>query len=51
MGFGHRVYKVYDPRAKILKGYAKDLANRSGNSELFETAEEVEKVMISKLGT
>lgn len=51
MGFGHRVYKVYDPRAKILKGYAKNLAVQSGNSELFETAEEVEKVMMSKLGT
>jgi citrate synthase len=51
MGFGHRVYKVYDPRAKILKEYAKKLAVETGNSELFETAEEVETVMIKKLGT
>jgi citrate synthase len=51
MGFGHRVYKVYDPRAKILKGYAKKLAEDKGHTELFETAEEVEKVMINKLGT
>ncbi|MCL4451118.1 MAG: citrate synthase/methylcitrate synthase [Candidatus Thermoplasmatota archaeon] len=51
MGFGHRVYKVYDPRAKILKEYAKKLAEETGHSELFETAEEVERVMINKLGT
>ena len=51
MGFGHRVYKVYDPRAKILKVYAKELAGKTGHKELFETAEEVEKVMVSKLGS
>ena len=51
MGFGHRVYKVYDPRAKILKVYAKQLAEKTGHKELFETAEEVEKVMVSKLGS
>ncbi len=50
MGFGHRVYKVYDPRAKVLREYAKQLSMQSGHEELFETAEEVERVMVKKLG-
>ncbi len=50
MGFGHRVYKVYDPRATILKEYARDLAKSMGNDVLFDTAEEMEKVMVSKMG-
>jgi citrate synthase len=43
-GFGHRVYKAMDPRAKILKRYAEKLAAKSG-SAYFETAIEVEKVV------
>ncbi len=49
MGFGHRVYKVYDPRAKILKRYAEYFAERSGN-ENFKTAEMIEELMINKYG-
>lgn len=51
MGFGHRVYKVYDPRAKILKEYAKYVAEKNNKPELFETAEKIEEVMINKLGS
>ena len=50
MGFGHRVYKVYDPRARILKEYARDLSKATGHERTFWTAEEVEKVMVEKLG-
>lgn len=50
MGFGHRVYKVYDPRAKILKEYAKYVAEKNNSQELFETAQRIEEVMIEKLG-
>ncbi|MCL5794689.1 MAG: citrate/2-methylcitrate synthase [Candidatus Thermoplasmatota archaeon] len=50
MGFGHRVYKVYDPRARILKKYAESVTRRNGKEDLFRTAEQMEKVMISKLG-
>lgn len=50
MGFGHRVYKVYDPRAKILKEYAKYVAEKNNKPELFQTADKIEEVMISKLG-
>lgn len=44
-GFGHRVYKAMDPRAKILKKYAEELAAK-GNSPQFATAVEVEKVVL-----
>lgn len=43
-GFGHRVYKSMDPRAKILKRYAEQLSKKSGTPH-FEIAVEVEKVM------
>ena len=51
MGFGHRVYKAYDPRARILKKYARMLAKETGQEDLFNTAVEVERVMIEILGT
>lgn len=39
MGFGHRVYKNYDPRARIIKGYAHDiLAKLGGNNEMLDLA-------------
>lgn len=44
MGFGHRIYKVKDPRAIILQRLAKDLFARGGPSALYEIAEEVERV-------
>ncbi|KAG2385734.1 hypothetical protein C9374_002883 [Naegleria lovaniensis] len=43
MGFGHRVYKNYDPRAKILKGVAKEVFEICGKSELWAIAEELER--------
>ncbi|MHC5109500.1 MAG: citrate synthase [Planctomycetota bacterium] len=43
-GFGHRVYKTLDPRAKILKVHAQKLAQKSGNP-LYDVAVEVEKVV------
>ena len=52
MGFGHRVYKTYDPRARILKSYAKLLAEKKGGEikKLYEIAEKVEEVGIRYLG-
>lgn len=44
MGFGHRIYKVKDPRAIILQRLAKDLFARCGPSAIYEIAEEVERV-------
>jgi citrate synthase len=45
MGFGHRVYKAYDPRATYLKTLAKQLASDTGNTDLYEKSSRVEDVM------
>ena len=44
MGFGHRVYKVKDPRATILQGLCDRLFRECGASPLYEVALEVERV-------
>jgi citrate synthase len=43
MGFGHRVYKNYDPRARIIKKYLDDVFEVRGKSPLLEIATELEK--------
>jgi len=43
-GFGHAVYTLSDPRAVILKKKAKELAEESGNSEIFQLYDRVEKI-------
>ena len=50
MGFGHRVYKVKDPRAKILQTLAQELFKETGYDSYYEIAVEVEKVVEGKLG-
>jgi citrate synthase len=51
-GFGHRVYKRYDPRARILGPIAKHMTGRNdGAQRLLETAQELEKVVIGDLGS
>lgn len=44
-GFGHRVYKAYDPRATHLKVLAKQLAQDTGNIALYDKSSRIEKVM------
>jgi citrate synthase len=51
MGFGHRVYKVKDPRATILQRLAEQLFEKFGYDKYYEIALEVEKVMAEKVGT
>ncbi len=47
MGFGHRVYKNYDPRAKILKKACEDVIQRTGmSSNLLEIAMKLEEVAL-----
>src|SRR4051812_10768329 len=46
MGFGHRVYKNYDPRAKIIKTAADDVFEVTGINPLLEIALELEKVAL-----
>jgi citrate synthase len=43
MGFGHRVYKNYDPRARIIRKYLDDVFEVRGKSPLLEVATELEK--------
>ena len=43
MGFGHRVYKNYDPRARIIKKYLDDVFEVRGKSPLLDVATELEK--------
>jgi citrate synthase len=50
MGFGHRVYKVKDPRATILQGLAEQLFEKFGYDEYYEIALEMERVVSEKLG-
>ncbi len=43
MGFGHRVYKNYDPRARIIRKYLDDVFEVRGKSPLLRVATELEK--------
>ena len=49
MGFGHRVYKVKDPRAVILQQLAQKLFAHCGKSSLYTLAEETERVALELL--
>lgn len=50
MGFGHRVYKVKDPRATILQGLAEQLFEKFGQDEYYAIALEMEQVVSERLG-
>ncbi len=47
MGFGHRVYKNYDPRAKIIKQTAYDVFEVTGKNPLLDIALKLEEVALS----
>ncbi|ACO03476.1 MAG TPA: citrate synthase [Persephonella sp.] len=49
MGFGHRVYKTYDPRAKIIKEMLDQILSLKGNNELVRIATELEKIVLDRL--
>ncbi len=48
MGFGHRIYKNYDPRAKLMGKICNDVLNELGlhNDRLFKLAKELEKIAL-----
>ena len=47
-GFGHRVYKNYDPRARILKGFAHEVMERMGGDDpLLEIARKLEETALA----
>lgn len=47
MGFGHRVYKNYNPRAKIIKRIADEVFQVTGRNKLLDIALELENVALS----
>jgi citrate synthase len=47
MGFGHRVYKNYDPRAKIIKQIADEVFAVTGKNPLIDIALELERIALS----
>jgi citrate synthase len=49
MGFGHRVYKTWDPRYVILKKLGAQLASNKGETVLFETAVAIEQSALRHL--
>ncbi|MFQ5500723.1 MAG: citrate/2-methylcitrate synthase [Phycisphaerae bacterium] len=49
IGFGHRVYKAYDPRATVLKKHAETLCRQKGLETLYETAAAVEREVIEAM--
>jgi citrate synthase len=46
MGFGHRVYKNYDPRAKVVRQLAEDVFKVTGLNPLLEVAVELERIAL-----
>ncbi len=50
MGFGHRVYKDGDPRAKWLRGMSEKLTAQVGKSELYEMSVKIEEMVTSEKG-
>jgi citrate synthase len=50
MGFGHREYRVKDPRASILQRQVEELFNRFGHDEMYDVAIRLEEVAAERLG-
>ena len=46
MGFGHRVYKNYDPRGKIIKQIADEVFEVTGKNEIIDIANELERIAL-----
>lgn len=49
-GWGHRVYKAYDPRATVLKKYSQEVCTLKGKPELFEMAKAIEDKLMPTFG-
>lgn len=50
MGFGHRVYKVKDPRAHNLQGLVREVFDKLGSTPIYDVALELEKEMEERVG-
>src|SRR5919106_3873792 len=45
MGFGHRVYKISDPRSDVIKAWSKKVGEAQGDERLYPVSERIEQVM------
>lgn len=50
-GFGHRVYRSYDPRGLVLKRYAQELTAKNGDTKWYEMTEIAERVVLEHFAT
>ena len=50
MGFGHRVYKKEDPRAKHLRKISEELCSLKGNRNLYDISHRIENIVLEKKG-
>ena len=50
MGVGHRVYKYFDPRSRVLRDYAEHVANKEGKSNYYQILETIEKIIVDRMG-
>ncbi|MBZ5752132.1 MULTISPECIES: citrate/2-methylcitrate synthase [Metabacillus] len=50
MGFGHRVYKTGDPRAKFLKSMSKELTALKGQDKLYEISVKIDEILTKEKG-
>jgi citrate synthase len=49
MGFGHRVYRTIDPRAKVFKKLAKEIAETTGNMKWYQMGDTIEQTVLREL--
>jgi citrate synthase len=50
MGFGHRVYKAYDPRAKVLSKFSQEVTEKKGMGHLYRIARRIEEEVVAAYG-
>ena len=48
MGFGHRIYKFGDPRAKLMKQISKEIGVETGEMKWYEICERVEEIVVAE---
>jgi len=51
MGVGHRVYKFFDPRSRVLRDYAAHVADKQGKSRYYQILELVESTVVERLSS
>lgn len=51
MGVGHRVYKYFDPRSRVLREYAAFVAEKQGKSHYYQILETIERTVVERLSS